>query len=177
MFTQQKPFAIAKPQILDMQLSKIYYNFLKFIAALTFLWFAHCIGDYALQTKSVALFKSKSFLICLIHASVWTGIMLLGFGFIARLGLFWNMSKEISFDAFKWHIFLIIGYLLLVSHVIIDYYKVYTCFFPALPDDLSRFNPFTQQLLLIDQTLHVLSIIGCYFLFGFLQKKLTPTKP
>ncbi len=146
----------------------------KFIGAITFLWFAHCIGDYSLQTKSVALYKSKSLLICLIHSSIWTGIMLMGFGLVARLGLFWNTNRGIKADDLKWHAFLIVGYLLLLSHLIIDYGKIYTCYFPALPDDLSKFNPFTQQLLLIDQALHTISIIICYFILGKLQGKYPP---
>lgn len=148
----------------------------KFVGALTFLWFVHCLGDYSLQTKSVALYKSKSFLICLIHSSIWTGVMLIGFAFIARLGLFWNTEKGIKADDLKWHAFLIVGYLLLLSHLVIDYGKIYTCFFPGLPDDLSRFNPFTQQLLLIDQALHGISIIFCYFVLGFLQGKYPSSK-
>jgi hypothetical protein len=157
--------------IMRMQVTKFFYIFFKFLAAFTFLWFAHCIGDYSLQTKSVALYKSKSFLICLIHASVWTGIMLICFALVARFGLFWNTPQGIKTDVLKWHAFLIVGYLLLLSHLVIDYGKIYTCFFPALPDDLSHFNPFTQQLLLIDQTLHSISIIICYFVFGLVQGK------
>jgi hypothetical protein len=151
------------------QIGSIFYNVGKFIGAMTFLWFAHCIGDYSLQTKSVALYKSKSLLICFIHASIWTGIMLICFGFIARLGLFLNTRHGIMIDEFRWYVFLIIGYILLFTHLIIDYEKIYTCFFPALPDDLSKFNPFTQQLLMIDQGLHVVSIIICYFLFCLLH--------
>lgn len=143
----------------------------KFIGALTLLWLAHCLGDYALQTKSVALFKNKSLLICIIHASIWTGVMLAGFATIARFGLFWNTTRGIKTDRLVWQAFLLIGYFLLLSHVVIDYHKIYTCFFPALPDDLSHFNPFTNQLLLVDQTLHGISIIISYFVLGILQKK------
>lgn len=141
----------------------------RLFGALTFLWFAHCLGDYALQTKSVALFKGKSLLICFIHASIWTGIMLIGFGIVARLGLLLGASCGLKFEQLKWYAFLVIGYILLGSHLVIDYGKIYTCFFSALPEDLSHFNPFTQRLLFVDQVLHLGSILLCYFLLGLMQ--------
>lgn len=143
----------------------------KFFTALSMLWCAHCIGDYSLQTKSIALYKVKSLLICIIHASVWTGIMLFGFFAIARMGLFWNTTQGIQDDEFPWPLLLSVTLILLISHTIIDYGKFYTYFFATHKDVLGSFCEQSQVLLIVDQLLHTLSFIVCYVVIGCTLKK------
>lgn len=136
--------------------------------ALCILWCAHCIGDYSLQTKSVAIYKHKSLLICIIHASIWTGIVFAGFMAVVKLNLLWNFKRHHS-HIIPWQTLLSILLILLISHVIIDYVKWDAFLFSVSDRDLLSFNPLTQMILIIDQGLHIASLIFCYV---FLNVKL-----
>ena len=91
--------------------------------------FAHCLGDYFLQTDYLALNKSKNNYILFIHAVLYTfGVYLV---FASEINIFWYL-------------------IILLSHIPIDYIKARGVTPTILGD---------KNALILDQVIHYITLL------------------
>ncbi|GAB7387372.1 hypothetical protein BSNK01_12080 [Bacillaceae bacterium] len=97
--------------------------------------FAHLLADYPLQGEFLATMKGKNFVLLATHAGIWTGTVL-----TAAYLLGYAVTV---FDVL----------ILFVGHAIADYAK-------AKPIGIYKELDGLREGLLLDQSIHVLQIIG-----------------
>lgn len=75
---------------------------------------AHCIGDYPLQGEFLATYKAKNNFVLLVHSTIYTAIILMGFWLL-------NFNNYLSYWSIDQYAHAM--YFLLISHFVIDKFK------------------------------------------------------
>ena len=107
---------------------------------------AHYIGDYALQNSYIAAFKSKDNYVLFAHCAIWTFVMTVVSNWIGLVDI--HSSSDI----------IIVVFVLLIPHIIIDYIKGYQRLWCS-SSFCEKVGLTGEHTLYIDQFLHLVQII------------------
>ena len=135
-----------------------------FLYVAVILWFAHCIGDFALQADFLAAFKKNYCFMCFIHSFICAGMLMCSFMFIIWTDLLDGVHKVKKVKLYRMLFFLF--FFFLFSHCAIDQMKAGGLFNMLLGKDPSNLCCQMTGALWIDQALHFVSIMLGYYLFS-----------